>query len=305
MVASAGSLAPAHPRGIRLATHECQSMPVNASQCHEPPDDAETTLAQFPLTGLVCGTMNSEEGMSGITAREPCQTVDLRRDTAALGDYFALDEAVGCDWREWAEFLDDDVLIDFVRRTRTAIAAAAGCAMERIPPRMAASSFHLNVSARLLSPVIGSSVCQSAVPLLTARSVRWAATNHHCPRFADHRMDYMHTGELGATASAICDSVMVDVLAPFGQALRNATGLSDKIIRGNVISSANGAVTVLSMSRPEHSQRGRDLIRHLLESEYLSDTGYFNEQALVRRSCCLFYTGPHPGLCGDCVLAAR
>ncbi|AQA06076.1 hypothetical protein BVC93_02665 [Mycobacterium sp. MS1601] len=226
------------------------------------------------------------------------------RRTASLGDYFSLSEVAGNGWRSWDALLDPDTLLNMASRTRKAVAASAGCPEERIPLRMAASSFHIGVAARLLSPLIGAAVREFAVPVLKAESLLWRSTEHHCPQFGVQGLGCTEAKEVDTAAAAMSASVIDEVLAPMGRAIRDATGLSEKVTRGNVISSANGSVTVLAMRHPEYEQRGRAVITALLESEYLHGTGYFNNSQFHRRSCCLFYTGPHAGLCGDCVLTA-
>lgn len=81
------------------------------------------------------------------------------------------------------------------------------------------------------------------------------------------------------------------------------TALSRKVMWGNVMSAANGAVTVMALSQPQYESRGRELVRALMETENLSGTARFEHNKFVRRSCCLFYLAPNSGLCGDCVLA--
>lgn len=228
---------------------------------------------------------------------------EVLRRTATLGAYFSLAEPTGEQWRNWEEFLSRDTLREFTERTRSALAASSGCAIGSIPPRMAASSFHLAVSARLLSPVIGAATCESKVPMLTHESTLWAPTAGHCPDFGARSVACIATTTPQGAATAIAESVIEELLAPLGSALKAATGLSEKIIEGNVISSANGAVTVLAMRRPDREQRGRTLIEALLNTRYLSGTGHFANKKFTRHSCCLFYTGPHGGLCGDCILA--
>jgi ferric iron reductase protein FhuF len=98
--------------------------------------------------------------------------------------------------------------------------------------------------------------------------------------------------------------VVATILGPLHDALSAATALSSQVTRGNAISAANGAVTVLAMSRPECEPRGRAIVRALMDTEHLMGTGSFVGEKLVRRSCCLYYLAPGAGLCADCVLAS-
>jgi len=221
---------------------------------------------------------------------------------AELGEYFALPEPTGSGWLAFPRLLEDQVLGELVARTRSAIAASAQCADSVISPRLAASSLHLGIAARLLSPGIGAAVAFSALPALTTTSVRVHITDTHTPRFAMTGVAWSEVADTTAAAGALGRSVLV-VLTELGRALHALVGLSPQVSRGNLISAANGAVTVMALTRPQLRTPGRTLIRELLEIEPLCGTGHFEGDQLIRRSCCLFYQVPGAGLCGDCVLA--
>lgn len=223
--------------------------------------------------------------------------------TAELGEYFSLATEANPSWRTFASLIDPKTVADFVDRTRATIAATAGCESARIPLRMAASSYHLGVVARLISPMVGAAICYQKVPLLTAESIRWQPTDHHYPRFGAPQLRYADGQSADQAAEAISESVIDSVLRPLHDMIRSVTALSPKVMWGNVISAANGAVTVLALSRPQFERRGRALVRALADTEYLVHTASFEHDKFVRRSCCLFYTGPYRSLCGDCVLA--
>lgn len=181
------------------------------------------------------------------------------------------------------------------------------CDVTLIPLRSAASSFQLGIAARLLSPVIGAATCLRAVPLLRADSVWWKQVTEqgaarHSPRFSVAEVDSTDAETAAVAAAAISSSVVDGVLRPLTEALAAVSGLSMKVMRGNVISAANGAVTVLAMTRPNDESHGRAVVAALAESDELADTGHFDQGRFVRHSCCLFYQAPNAGLCGDCVL---
>ncbi len=226
----------------------------------------------------------------------------LAAKTAEIGEYFALPDAVGDDWRALPRLFDDATVNDFVARTRAAIAASTQCAPGEIPLRLAASSFQLGVTARLLSPAVGAAACFGAVPALDRRSLRWRPTSTHVPRFAVADADWFEAPTPRRAADLIAGSLLTEVLAPLNDTLHTLTSLSPQVTWGNVISAANGAVTVLSMSRPHHEGAGRALVRALADTGPLIGTATFTDGRFVRRSCCLFYQAPGSGLCGDCVL---
>ncbi|MET0473825.1 MAG: (2Fe-2S)-binding protein [Mycobacterium sp.] len=233
--------------------------------------------------------------------------------TAELGDYFALPLAGEDDWvgeggdeAEWLSlqtFFDRGVMGEFVARTREAVAESAHCESSSIATKMAASVFQLGVAARLLSPVVGAATCFGAMPLLDLRSVRWQPAPNHTPRFALTDVDWVATPTVSLAAAAISTSVLANVFAPLNENLRALTALSQKVTWGNVMSAANGAVTVLAMSQPHHEGHGRALVRALADTEQLTGTAIFASDTFTRRSCCLFYQAPGSGLCTDCVLA--
>lgn len=227
----------------------------------------------------------------------PCDRAEL----AELGDYFALSEPGPGEWQDMAALLGQETVLEFVDRTRAAIATSAGCGAPDIPIRLAASSFQLGVAARLLSPAIGAAVCFSTVPVITSDSVLWRP-NAHSPRFAMADIEWIGAESATAAASAISESILATILGPLNETLRSATALSSQVTWGNVMSAANGAVTVMAMSRPECESRGRSLIAALMNTGQLTGSGSFVHGRFMRRSCCLFYLSPGSGLCGDCVL---
>jgi hypothetical protein len=222
--------------------------------------------------------------------------------TAALGEYFELPVAGEDDWQSIRTLFEPAVMSDFVARTRVAIAESARCDPGVITIKTAASAFQLGVVARLLSPVVGAATCFGAVPLLDPRSVRWQSTPGHTPRFAITSVDWVKTPTPSNAAAAISTSVLAAIFTPLNEHLRTLTALSPQVSWGNVISAANGAVTVLAMSQPRQEPRGRTLVRELADTDQLAETATFADGTFLRRSCCLFYQVPGSGLCTVCVL---
>ncbi|CAN5305852.1 (2Fe-2S)-binding protein [soil metagenome] len=230
-------------------------------------------------------------------------TAGLTARTAALGEYFALPAPDAGEWHELATLFDDDVLADFVDRTQRAIATASGCDPAQIPTRVAASSFQLGIAARLLSPAVGAGTCFTALPRLNGNSVVWQQSPQHSPKLAFRTPEWVPNPTPERAAEVISTSVVRTAIAPLNEKLATVLSLSSQVSWGNVISAANGAVTVLAMSQPQHERAGRTLVRALLDIEPLHGTGEFSNGRFLRRSCCLFYQAPRSGLCGDCVLA--
>jgi ferric iron reductase protein FhuF len=229
----------------------------------------------------------------------------LLAGTAALGGYFAIPTLGADDGEDLATLLSDhDAVRTFVERTRSAIAAPSDGDPNAIPVRVAASAFQLNVVSRLISPVVGAAALYGLVPALGPTSVRWTATETHSPRLGVTAPDWLPAPTAALAAEAISKSLLANVVEPLAGTLRATAALSTRISRGNAISAANGAVTVMAMSRPDLAPAGRALVRALLTEGPLADTGHLVGGHFVRRSCCLFYQAPGSGLCGDCVLDA-
>lgn len=233
-------------------------------------------------------------------SNSPSSTTGRLAELSSLGGYFALTVDVPGQSRSLTEFFTDTVLDGHIAATRAAIARSADAPADRIPIRMAASSFQLGVAARLLSPVIGAAVCLGAAPVLDHGSVRWVPSDGHAPQFAVRSPAWVDVG--AATAAPFIVDTVVGVLVELGDRLHTLVGLSSQVTLGNLTSAANGAVTVLAMSHPAYESAGRALIRTLLDIEPLSGTGAFTATGFRRNSCCLYYQGPGGGLCGDCVL---
>ncbi|MDX1888077.1 (2Fe-2S)-binding protein [Mycolicibacterium sp. 050158] len=241
-------------------------------------------------------------GLAASPSSNPDATA-LLAETARLGGYFAM-AGQGTDRGAHLSALtvDPAAVAGFTDRTRSAIAASMGCDPHRIPIRLAASSFQLNVVSRVISPVLGAAVCGGRVPLFTPESVRWRDTGAHTPQLHTTEVECAPAPTSTAAAGLIAESLLSTIVGPLNDTLRSTMSLSSRVSWGNTISAANGAVTVLAMSRPDLEKLGRALVQALLGVGPLRGAGQFTGAGFVRRSCCLFYQAPGAGLCQDCVL---
>jgi hypothetical protein len=107
---------------------------------------------------------------------------------------------------------------------------------------------------------------------------------------------------VGTGSADVIAATVVPALAELGGHLDRLFALSTRVTLGNLASAANGAVTVLGMTRPALLAPGRALVRALVAAGPLAGTGSFTGDRFTRRSCCLYYQAPRSGLCGDCVL---
>ncbi|MGY5128295.1 (2Fe-2S)-binding protein [Streptomyces nigrescens] len=103
---------------------------------------------------------------------------------------------------------------------------------------------------------------------------------------------------------ALHETVVVRNLLPLGDALRQHSRLSQRVLRGNAAAALIGAVPVLLAHAPDAPHPPLTLATVLLEREPLAGAGAFTASPLTyrRRSCCLYYRVPGAGFCGDCVL---
>jgi hypothetical protein len=230
-------------------------------------------------------------------------TPDLRA-LAALGEFFVLPPAPSDGaWEPVATLCDDaGTLRDYVLRTRRATATGFGVSEHHVPVKAAASSLHLSITARLLSPAIGAAACLGAVPRLASDSVVWQRDSSHRPILGTTRVAWTPVGDARRAAGQIVDSLVDDVLRGLNATLQHAVSLSPQVMWGNIASAANGAVTVLAQNRPDVEAFGRALVAALIDIEPLAGCAELTDGRFRRRNCCLFYQVPGGGYCGDCVL---
>ena len=127
-------------------------------------------------------------------------------------------------------------------------------------------------------------------------------------QFGAAALEWRDARDAAAAAAVIDTGLLREVLAPLIDRVRTEVALSPQVMWGNVVSSANGAVTVLGMSEESLVSAGRRLVTALAGTPMLrgtvTGTGATADDPFRRRNCCLFYLAPHGGLCGDCVLRA-
>lgn len=242
--------------------------------------------------------------VAAVSSGYPVPTMDVPGfgSLEPLGEFFVLPAADSDTWMPITSLLSDAATVrDYTHRTRTAIASSMGVGTTDVPIKAAASSAHLSIAARLLSPAVGAAVCVDAVPLLSPDSIYWQRDSSHRPTLGVARLDWVAVSSPAQAAAAIIDSLVDGVLRPLNETMRSATALSPQVLWGNIASAANGAVTVLSMSRPQDEPRGRTLIAALLAAQPLSGAAEFVGDRFMRRNCCLYYQIPGGGYCGDCI----
>lgn len=231
--------------------------------------------------------------------------------SARIGSFFTVPLAEGDDWRPFAEFTGSrEAVDDYILRTRGALAIMGRVSEDDVELRVAASSFHLNAVARLLSPMFGCAVLAEASPDMGPENLVWRPGPAHAIEIGLRALAGGAELSDAELVQRMHDGVIDGPVAALGEALAEATGLSRKVLWGNVASAVNGAFLVLRGQRPDDEDRAHELMRAIVEHGQLDGAGHFlpdewDEDRFSRNNCCLFYRLPGAGMCGDCVLAER
>jgi hypothetical protein len=221
----------------------------------------------------------------------------LREALAALGPFFAVASPEGV-WLPLADLLDAAAVADRVHGVRQALGGDA------VPVRVAASVAQLGLVGRLLGPVIGAAVLDSA--LLPVGQLQWR------PAIGGPLPLALPDDALDAAREQVPYDQLVTGLGELLEGpvaalveLAAAHSVSRKVLWGNVASAVNGAVTMVA-AHPDLRARATTLGDDLLRLPVLGhrSTGA-TATTFKRRSCCLLYRLATPGtrqICGDCVL---
>ncbi|WP_119729992.1 (2Fe-2S)-binding protein [Thermomonospora amylolytica] len=221
--------------------------------------------------------------------------VDALADVAALGPFFAVStdpaEEVDPLWRPFPGGVER--LVDLT-------AARLGTA----EPRVAASTAHLSLAARLWSPVLGCALLHGVVPSLAALRHRAAAPGVVPLWLAELRGRRPERAQ--DLAEAVYCAVIDEQLEAVNAFVRERFPVAEGLLWGNAASALIGTLRVVAAARPAHAGAARDLAARLLALGRLRGTGVLHGPGLAfrRRSCCLYYRIPGGGLCGDCCLDA-
>ncbi|MEO5874862.1 MAG: (2Fe-2S)-binding protein [Streptosporangiaceae bacterium] len=163
--------------------------------------------------------------------------------------------------------------------------------------RVAASTLHLSLVAKLWSPVLFCAL-HGVVPDLAGL------------RFRTDDSGFWLPGADGWANSDPADLVYAQVvagqLAPLGAAIGREVKIADGLLWGNAGSALIGALRVITGARRDLAAPARSLAERLLSTGLLAGSVEFTGPGLTvrRNSCCLYYRLPNGGLCGDCSLTA-
>lgn len=221
------------------------------------------------------------------------------------------------------ELLDHpELLQQRIESVRWSLAAGADVASGAIQWRVAASTVHFGLVARLLAPVLATTVLTDQGLQTSLTDLFWQPAGGG-PYPLSLPEPLSATEPLSTTqpdSEDTDDRVAADfprwlATGPIEQltrAMLAAGGISEKVLRGNVASAVHTAAQQVATARPDLRDRTTALLDTVAQQPPLRGTGRLLPSGGFRRnSCCLIYRAmrPAPGgtgraVCGDCVLAA-
>jgi hypothetical protein len=239
-------------------------------------------------------------------------------DLAAIGPYFAVSShppgaAPAAPWRPAGELAGPSgALRDRVASVRAALAARGGLAPGEIEPRVAASTVHLGLVARLIAPALGAAVL--GCPLDMRPGGLWWQDQLGGPVPLSVPANGSEGGghAPGAGPGQVArewDRLLADgLLAPVTAAIARLVPVSGRVLWGNVASAVNAAAAQVARQRPDLAAAAWRAAGLLFGDPRLRAELKPPGPAFRRSSCCLFYRlapGNPAAVCGDCVLAGR
>lgn len=208
-------------------------------------------------------------------------------------------------WRRLCDVISSDAWVEqWIEHTRTALAEANAISISDVEKRVASSTAHLSLIARIISPTVALVALTGRTPDL-GRHLWLCIDSHRLLAATDYE------GLASDRAWELANDDLVEplirrLLLPFGERIEQVSGLSRAIVTGNTASALRGAATVLrSAADPEVGRRATELVAGLLDLPELSSAWHVHpgpKSTWRRRSCCLFYRMPGGALCGDCAL---
>ncbi len=231
-------------------------------------------------------------------------------EVSPLGGFFAvaqrLDRGV---WRPMSELRDDPTAMrSRIDATGAGLAKRSRRSAATLDAKAVASTTHLALAARLLSPAVASAVLAGVVPAMSLAAAWWQPhspdpTPLALPEAGGEIVGPDDPLRLAATLHRlVIDTAMRDLVL----STQAVQAVSAQVLWGNVASALATAAALVTAVRPDRAAQASQLVAAVLNRGELADAGSFSGpgRRFRRRSCCLFYRLPEAGLCGDCVLLA-
>ncbi|MUM23125.1 hypothetical protein FZI91_15620 [Mycobacterium sp. CBMA271] len=175
---------------------------------------------------------------------------------------------------------------------RSSLAARIGGDPDGVDLRVASSIAHLGLVARIVAPVIGAAASGRVDISQSADDLWWQdRLGGPFPLSVTARTGSAVPG-LGPAIEALTQQVL------------QQTGVSERVLWGNVGSAVNSAAHLIAASRPELTDAARAVADMYLRDPRIDDGALRTGPDFRRRSCCLIYqlTDNRSAVCGDCVL---
>jgi hypothetical protein len=234
---------------------------------------------------------------------------DVLADLAALGPFFAVDahppgESPQPPWLPLGELIRrPELLRRRIAAVGSGLAASAGTRAEQIEPRVAASTAHFGLVARLVSPVLG--VLALGYQLSPEPADLWWRDVPGGPLPLSvpaplHRLDGHPR-----TVEASCRQLVSEMLEPVTAAAAEVVPMSFRVLWGNVASAVNSASLQIGARQPAVAETAWHLAETVFAAPQLRSERSAPGPGFRRSSCCLFYRvapGGRRDTCGDCVL---
>jgi ferric iron reductase protein FhuF len=234
------------------------------------------------------------------------QAVALVSDLADLGPFFAIAiDPAGAGWSPIADSAaDHGIVAAAIATARSSLAAGAQVDTTSIEPRVAASVWHLGLTARVVSPAVAA--VATAGQCLDLGRLRWRPGGSAAMLgIAGDEVAATPVTSSAAAAACLEDGVVRTLVTPLTQSVAAVGSVSEQVLWGNVWSAVAGAASVIATSRPTVAARAAELVRAVVVASGAASRGAVLPSGQYRRdSCCLYYRLPRGGLCGDCVLRA-
>jgi hypothetical protein len=231
-----------------------------------------------------------------------------------MGPYFAVDwhaadASPAPPWRPLATLADDcAVLAARIDLVRAALAAMGGLEPEVVERRVAASTAHLGIVARVIAPAVGLAVLGSPAGNWRLAEVWWqdclgGPLPLSIPGVAADDLTFPRSGQGDASTTGW---LLDQLVAPLTDAVATAAVVSPRVLWGNAASAANTAAGLIASQHPELAAGAWAWATAFFDDDRLASETQRPGPGFRRSSCCLLYRlGPGASsICGDCVLGS-
>lgn len=248
--------------------------------------------------------MNISDVLGAAAGAGPFFVLEQEEPPQSTGDappWWPFTRLVGSDLRSGG-----DLLSRRVAAVTEVVAERARVTPAQIDPRAAASLVHLGLAARLVSPPLAAALLGGGLLHLDPHALYWRDVLGPVPLTQPGvRMTPVDPDDVVTIATAIAGALVAGPVAALTAAI-GATGVSPRVLWGNVASSFAAAAAGLVRAAPQRAATVCAVVDSVLGQAPLRGHGSFVPGAarrFKRTSCCLYYRVPGGGYCGDCVLA--